>query len=449
MRLVTPVEVSLWTTITARVSGSSASAIRSGSAPWRQSPSSHTTSRPSLVGHRPPERREVPGLGRDHLVAGRERVDQRGLPCARAGRGIDDHRAVGAKDLRRPSSTSRPELREVRTAVVDGGRVDRPQHPVGDVRGAGDLEEVTAGCDTPDVSHPSERAIFVIMEELATALERELAGDVRADAYTRHLYAADASMFAVEPLAVAFPRDADDVAAAVSVAARLGVPIVPRGGGTSLAGQTAGGRGLVLDLSRHMDAIGEVDAGARRVRVEPGVVQERLNQRRQALRARVRAGHVDVEPGDARRDDRQQLLGQRVDRLRHDDRSRRRAGGRARATARAPRSRRTRARAAPSSGGSTAASRRSCATTRGRSPRTTRSTGASRAATGSTAWTRSTSSKLIVGSEGTLAIVTGATVRLVELPKAKMFAVGHFDTLLGAIDATARRARARSRRRSR
>ena len=49
MRLVTPVEVSLWTTITARVSGSSASAIRSGSAPWRQSPSSHTTSRPSLV----------------------------------------------------------------------------------------------------------------------------------------------------------------------------------------------------------------------------------------------------------------------------------------------------------------------------------------------------------------------------------------------------------------
>jgi len=116
-----------------------------------------------------------------------------------------------------------------------------------------------------------------VMEELATALERELAGDVRADAYTRHLYAADASMFAVEPLAVAFPRDADDVAAAVRVAARLGVPIVPRGGGTSLAGQTAGGRGLVLDLSRHMDAIGPVDLERRRVRVEPGVVQEKLN----------------------------------------------------------------------------------------------------------------------------------------------------------------------------
>ena len=64
------------------------------------------------------------------------------------------------------------------------------------------------------------------MEELATALERELAGEVRADAYTRHLFAADASLFAVEPLAVAFPRDADDVAAAVTIAARLGVPVV-------------------------------------------------------------------------------------------------------------------------------------------------------------------------------------------------------------------------------
>src|SRR3954453_11870947 len=117
----------------------------------------------------------------------------------------------------------------------------------------------------------------MIMEELASALERELAGEVRADAYARHLYAADASIFPAEPRAVAFPRDADDVAAAVRVARRLGVPIVPRGGGTSLAGQSAGGRGLVLDLSRHMAAIGPVDVAGRRVRVEPGVVQEQLN----------------------------------------------------------------------------------------------------------------------------------------------------------------------------
>src|SRR3954452_21292601 len=111
------------------------------------------------------------------------------------------------------------------------------------------------------------------MEELATALGRALAGDVRADGYTRHLFAGDASMFAVEPLAVAFPRDADDVAAAVTIAARLGVPVVARGGGTSLAGQTAGGHGLVIDTSRHMTAIGEIDTDAMRVRVQPGVVQ--------------------------------------------------------------------------------------------------------------------------------------------------------------------------------
>src|SRR3954471_9585158 len=118
----------------------------------------------------------------------------------------------------------------------------------------------------------------MVAGELAATLDRELAGEVRADPYTRHLFAGDASMFAIEPLAVAFPRDADDVAAAVSIAARLGVPVVPRGGGTSLAGQAAGGRGLVLDTSRHMDALGPVDAGARRVRVEPGVVQEKLNE---------------------------------------------------------------------------------------------------------------------------------------------------------------------------
>ena len=101
--------------------------------------------------------------------------------------------------------------------------------------------------------------------ELATALERELRGDVRADAYTRHLYASDASMYAREPLLVAFPRDAGDVAAAIAIAGRFDVPVVSRGGGTSLAGQTVGGRGIVLDTSRHMDAIGEIDTEARRV----------------------------------------------------------------------------------------------------------------------------------------------------------------------------------------
>jgi FAD/FMN-containing dehydrogenase len=101
--------------------------------------------------------------------------------------------------------------------------------------------------------------------ELSAALRRELRGDVRDDAYTRHLFAADASMYAVEPLLVAFPRSAEDVAAAIAVAAQFDVPVVPRGGGTSLSGQTAGGRGIVLDTSRYMNEIRELDAGARRL----------------------------------------------------------------------------------------------------------------------------------------------------------------------------------------
>ena len=90
-------------------------------------------------------------------------------------------------------------------------------------------------------------------------------------------------MYAREPLVVACPRDAAEVAAAVKIAGRFDVPVVTRGGGTSLAGQTVGGRGLVLDTSRHMNAIGEIDTEARRVRVGPGVVQEDLNRAAQRL----------------------------------------------------------------------------------------------------------------------------------------------------------------------
>jgi FAD/FMN-containing dehydrogenase len=83
-------------------------------------------------------------------------------------------------------------------------------------------------------------------------------------------------MYAIEPIGVVFPRDADDVAAVVSTAGEFGVPVLPRGAGTSLAGQTVG-QAIVMDLSRHMSRIIEIDAGQRRVRVQPGVVQEQLN----------------------------------------------------------------------------------------------------------------------------------------------------------------------------
>jgi FAD/FMN-containing dehydrogenase/Fe-S oxidoreductase len=112
--------------------------------------------------------------------------------------------------------------------------------------------------------------------DLAAALRRVVGGEVRFDSYTRHLFSRDASMYAIEPIGVVFPRDAADVAAVVSTAAGFGVPVLPRGAGTSLAGQTVG-HAVVMDLSRHMSAIIEVDAERRLARVQPGVVQEQLN----------------------------------------------------------------------------------------------------------------------------------------------------------------------------
>ena len=112
---------------------------------------------------------------------------------------------------------------------------------------------------------------------LERALAATLDGEVAFDDYTRHLFSRDASMYAITPLGVAFPRHADDVAAAVRAAGELGVPVVPRGAGTSLVGQTIG-PGLVLDTSRHMNRILEIDPAARTALVEVGVVQDQLNQ---------------------------------------------------------------------------------------------------------------------------------------------------------------------------
>ena len=153
--------------------------------------------------------------------------------------------------------------------------------------------------------------------EIGAVLASRLEGEVRADAYTRHLFSADASMYAIEPRRGRLParrrrRRRGDRARR----ARLGVPVLARGAGTSLAGQAVG-RGIVLDTSRHMDAIVALDRRARRARVQPGVVQDDLNRAAAPHGLAFGAGHLDVEPGDARRHDRQQLVRQPLDRLRH------------------------------------------------------------------------------------------------------------------------------------
>ena len=99
---------------------------------------------------------------------------------------------------------------------------------------------------------------------------------MRFDSYSRHLFSRDASMYAIEPLGVVFPRDGDEAAAVVATAAEFGVPVLARGAGTSLAGQAVG-RAVVMDFSRHMNQILAIDGEARHARVQPGVVQEQLN----------------------------------------------------------------------------------------------------------------------------------------------------------------------------
>jgi len=112
------------------------------------------------------------------------------------------------------------------------------------------------------------------------ALERDLAGalegEVRFDLTTRLLYSTDASNYQIEPIGVVFPRHTDDVVAAHQVAAQHGVPLLPRGAGSALAGQTVG-HALVLDLSRSMRRVVSINAEARRVRVQCGLVLGHLN----------------------------------------------------------------------------------------------------------------------------------------------------------------------------
>ncbi|WP_312858376.1 FAD-binding oxidoreductase, partial [Pseudonocardia pini] len=119
---------------------------------------------------------------------------------------------------------------------------------------------------------PSETA------ELLAALRREGVAEVRGDAAIRAAYSSDASLYRVPPRAVAFPRNADEVSAAVSVARACGVPVTARGAGTSVAGNAIG-PGLVLDLSRHMDSVLRIDAEERTAVVQPGVVQAHLQAR--------------------------------------------------------------------------------------------------------------------------------------------------------------------------
>lgn len=112
---------------------------------------------------------------------------------------------------------------------------------------------------------------------LERALRSVVRGEVRFDPFSRILYSTDASLYQVLPVGVVVPRDEEDVRAALQVAAEFRTPVVPRGGGTSLAGQSIGAA-VVLDFSKYMDRIVRLDPAGPWAVVQPGVVQDELNR---------------------------------------------------------------------------------------------------------------------------------------------------------------------------
>ncbi len=115
------------------------------------------------------------------------------------------------------------------------------------------------------------------MQDLARRLQERIVGEVRFDPASRFLYSTDASIYEIDPIGVVIPRNLEDVLATAEVAAEFGVPVLPRGGGTSLAGQTVG-HAVVIDYSKHLNRVLEVNTEEGWAWVEPGVVQEQFNK---------------------------------------------------------------------------------------------------------------------------------------------------------------------------
>jgi len=118
----------------------------------------------------------------------------------------------------------------------------------------------------------------VLRETLRSRLSRGFRGEVLFDAFDRGRYATDASHYQIMPAAVAIPKTDEDVALALDAAREAGLAVTMRGGGTSQCGQTIN-EGLILDCSRHLDGLLELDTAGRRALVQPGIVLDELNRR--------------------------------------------------------------------------------------------------------------------------------------------------------------------------
>src|SRR3954464_14008367 len=122
---------------------------------------------------------------------------------------------------------------------------------------------------------PASKTSVIDSLGLAEALRVQVRGDVRFDNGARAMYATDGSNYRQVPIGVVLPRDIDDVLAAIAACREYGAPVLCRGGGTSLAGQCCN-VAVVLDFSKYMSKIVELDPERRIARVQPGIVLDSL-----------------------------------------------------------------------------------------------------------------------------------------------------------------------------
>src|SRR5271156_2867270 len=124
-------------------------------------------------------------------------------------------------------------------------------------------------------SHARAHDIFPESEKLEQQLRAQIRGEVRFDASSKALYATDGSNYRHIPIGVVIPRDEADVIATVAICRTFHAPILSRGAGTSLAGQGCN-FAVILDFSKYMNGMGAIDPKTRTVRVQPGIVLDRV-----------------------------------------------------------------------------------------------------------------------------------------------------------------------------
>src|SRR5262245_10290650 len=122
----------------------------------------------------------------------------------------------------------------------------------------------------------SQERSRVDVAALKNALAAQIEGEVRFDSISQALYSTDASVYQILPLGIVIPKTRDDVIRTINVCRQFGVSITARGGGTSQAGQAIGA-GLQLDFSKYLHKVLALDPDAKTVRVEPGIVLDELN----------------------------------------------------------------------------------------------------------------------------------------------------------------------------